>query len=68
MDNQHRSGRVCIRHGGDFQLLDDDKNAIEYLKKHLTTAIEIGDRAREGTAYGTLGNAYQLLGDYRKAI
>ena len=30
--------------------------------------IEIGDQAREGQAYGNLGNAYFLLGDFRKAI
>ena len=31
-------------------------------------AIEIGDRAVEGGAYGNLGNAYHSLGDYRKAL
>ena len=30
--------------------------------------MEIGDKAGEGAAYGNLGNAYQLVGDYRKAI
>ena len=30
--------------------------------------IEIGDRAVEGRAYGSLGNCYQSLGDYRKSI
>ena len=64
MDNQYRSGR----HGRDFQLLRDNKNAIEYLKKYLKIAIEIGDRDREGRAYGNIGNAYRSLGDYRKAI
>ena len=34
----------------------------------MKIAVEIGDRAGEGTAYGNLGNAYQLLGDFRKAI
>ena len=34
----------------------------------MKISIEIGDRAREGAAYGNLGNAYQSLGDYRKAI
>ena len=34
----------------------------------MKIAAEIGDRAGEGRAYGNLGNAYQSLGDYRKAI
>ena len=34
----------------------------------MKIAIEIGDRGGEGGAYGNLGNAYQSLGDYRKAI
>ena len=28
----------------------------------------MGDRAREGRAYGNLGNAYQSQGDFNKAI
>ena len=28
----------------------------------------MGDRAGEGGAYGNLGNAYQSLGDFQKAI
>ena len=47
---------------GDFQ------KAIEYLKKVLEIAIEVGDRVGEGRIYGNLGNAYQSLGDFRKAI
>ena len=34
----------------------------------MKIAIETGDRAGEGRAYGNLGNAYQSLGDYRKGI
>ena len=34
----------------------------------MKIAIEIGNRDGEGKAHGNLGNAYQLLGDYRKAI
>ena len=61
IDNQHRSGR-------DFQLMGDIKKAIEYLKNHLATAIENGDRDGEGGAYGSLGNAYLSLSNYQKAI
>ncbi|XP_067047455.1 tetratricopeptide repeat protein 28-like [Acropora muricata] len=41
---------------------------MEYHEKSLKIATEIGDRGGEGRAYGNLGNAYQSLGDYRKAI
>jgi len=34
----------------------------------LKIAIEIGDRAGEGGAYGNLGNAYTSMCDFRKAI
>ena len=68
IDNRDRSGRVYVKQSRDFPLMGDIKRTIEYLKKHLTTAIENGDRSQEGGAYGSLGNAYQLLGNYRKAI
>ena len=42
--------------------------AIKYHEKHLKIAKEIGDRAGEGGADGNLGNAYDSLGDYQKAI
>ena len=48
--------------------MNDIKKDIEYFKKHLTTAIQNGDRDREEGAYSSLGNVYQSLGDYRKAI
>ena len=41
---------------------------LSIIKKHLKIAEEIGDRAGERRAYGNLGNAYQSLGDYQKAI
>ena len=34
----------------------------------MKIATEISDRGGEGKTYGNLGNAYQSLGDYRKAI
>ena len=51
------------KHGGDRVYKDTD-----YLEKHFKIAKEIGDRAREGRAYGYLGIAYQSLGDYDKAF
>ena len=42
----------------------DSQKAIEYHKKHLKIAVEIGDRSGEGIAFGNLGNSNQLLGDY----
>ena len=38
------------------------------LEKCLEIAREIGDLGAEGCVYGNLGNAFQSLGDYRKAI
>ena len=46
----------------------DYRKSIEYLKKHLKFAIEIGDWRGEGAAYGNFGKSYQSLGDYRKSI
>ena len=40
----------------------------DYHETHLIIAKEIGDRAKEGRAYGYLGIAYQSLGDYQKAF
>ncbi|XP_044168980.1 tetratricopeptide repeat protein 28-like [Acropora millepora] len=48
--------------------LGDFRKAIEYHKKHLKIAIEIGDRAGEGRASANMGIAYRSLGDFRKAI
>ena len=37
-------------------------------EKHLAIAVEVGDRAGEGRAYCNLGNAYDSLGQFHKAI
>ena len=44
------------------------KKAIDYYEKYLEIALEIGDRAGEGRAYGNLGIACKSLGDTEKAI
>ncbi|CAH3196420.1 unnamed protein product, partial [Porites evermanni] len=41
---------------------------IEYHERHLKISKEVGDRAGEGKAYCNLGNAYDSLGDFQKAI
>ena len=63
MDGKDGEKGVYTSNGrGDYQ------KAIDYHKKLLKTAKEIGDRDGEGAAYGNLGNSYQSLGDYQKAI
>ena len=47
---------------GDYEL------AIEYHERDLKIAKETVDRAGDGGTYGNLGNAYQSLGDYQKAV
>ena len=41
---------------------------MEYHKKHLTIANEVGDRVGEGIAYASLGQIYSSLGDHQRAI
>ena len=44
------------------------KEDINHHKQRLRIAKELGDRAREGGAYGNLGNVYQSLGDFKQAV
>ena len=44
------------------------EKCIEYPKKDLKIAKEIGDRGGEGRANGNLGIAYRSQRDYRKSI
>ena len=41
---------------------------IELFNNDLRLAQELGHRTDEGSAYGDLANAYQLVGDFQKAI
>ena len=41
---------------------------IECHRRDLSIAIVVGDRAREGRAYGNLGIGYQSLGKFHQAI
>ena len=47
---------------------DTIQEAIEYHKKNLAIAQEVGDRAGERRAYCNFGNAYQSIGQFQKAI
>ncbi|CAH3164293.1 unnamed protein product [Pocillopora meandrina] len=49
-------------------LYNRGEEAIEYLNLYLKKAKEVGDKHGEGNAYGTLGNAYHRLSDFKKAI
>ena len=47
---------------------NDFKNAIDRHDQDLKRSREVGDKARERTAYCNPGNAYYSLEDFRKAI
>ena len=51
-----------------YQCLGDFKRAIDYHKRQLQIAKELGERSGEGVAYGNLGNAHQSLGDFKIAV
>ena len=51
-----------------IDLYNRGEEAIEYLNLYLKKAKEVGDKHGEGNAYGSLGNAYHRLGDFKKAI
>ena len=50
-----------------YKSLSDYQKSIEYHKKHLKTAIEIGDRSGGGRGYGSIGIAYMSLGGHRES-
>ena len=56
--------------GNAYDSLGDFEKAIEYHKRSLKIAKEMGDKAGEGKRYCNLGNAqaYDSLGDFEKAI
>ena len=56
-----RLGNVCTN-------LREYQKAKEYQEKALAVAIEIGDRQREGTIYGNLGNVRRLKNIKRKHL
>ena len=48
--------------------MGDYKAAIEYHKRYLKIAREVGDKGVEGNACCFLGNAYRNMGDYKTSI
>ena len=44
------------------------RKEIEFYNQRLHAAKELGNKAVEGAAYGSLGNAYRKLGDFKQAI
>ena len=56
-------------YAGDFvKLRLHPRQDIEWLKFGLKAARKLNNRSVEGISLGDLGNAYDSLGDYRKAI
>ena len=46
----------------------ETKQAIDYHNQDLSIAKELGERFKEGMAYGNLDNAYRGLGDFQQAM
>ncbi|XP_039220103.1 G-protein-signaling modulator 1 isoform X4 [Crotalus tigris] len=44
------------------------QKASEFYERNLSLVKELADRAAQGRAYGNLGNAHYLLGNFSKAI
>uniref|UniRef100_A0A670YSX7 G protein signaling modulator 1 n=1 Tax=Pseudonaja textilis TaxID=8673 RepID=A0A670YSX7_PSETE len=44
------------------------QKACEFYKRNLSLVKELADRAAQGRAYGNLGNAHYLMGNFSKAI
>lgn len=51
-----------------WNALGETRKAIGFHEQRMEIAREIGDRAGEANALGSLGNAWHALGDTRKAI
>ena len=58
------AGAILSALGNGHYSMGDFSQAIAYHTQHLAIAKEVGDRAGEGAAYGSLGIAYRSQGDY----
>lgn len=70
INNGDRYGELrCYRNLGHlYDALGDYGKAIEYHKRTLPIAIELGLKAEQSNCYGNLGNAHLHLKGFRKAI
>ena len=48
--------------------INPKEDRINHHKQHLYIAKEQGDKTKEGRAYGSLGFAYQQMGDFKQAV
>ncbi|XP_064163324.1 G-protein-signaling modulator 1b [Anguilla rostrata] len=60
----------CAHDPGDLppDVRDTLKRAAAFYEMNLSLVKELGDRAAQGRAYGNLGNAHYLLGNFVEAI
>ena len=51
-----------------YQMLGDLNTAIDYHERDLKVAKEVGDKGREGKAYGCLGIFHDRMGNFKTAL
>ena len=59
---------IKCEEGNAYHTQQDFKRATEHHERVLKIAKEVGDKVREGCAYGNPSNAYQNLRDLKVAI
>ena len=68
LDDQRRLGRVSAYRGAYYSWQGDREHAIASGQRTLAIAVRLGDPALQVMANYYLGMAYQIPGDYRRAI
>ncbi|MFQ5896985.1 MAG: adenylate/guanylate cyclase domain-containing protein [Candidatus Methylomirabilia bacterium] len=68
LNDQRRLARVCGFMSLHFNTMGDYHRAIEYGKRTLALAADLGDFALQVAANIYLGQAHYALGDYRRSI
>ena len=59
---------ICHKIGSLYFHISQFNDALHYFKKQLNTCQKTGDFAGEGTSYNNIGNVYNSLGQYEKAM